>query len=202
MTNRLIVDDLVRDLSEWMAHCHTDDVVLEQLLQRLFYTTRFIDVLSMYKRLAGILMERFPNTILPTTLLQTAIEHLHMKKNQMHSVNSAEGIRTGLTAIRTFMMKLRELKESTIAVERATMKATLYRFHRPYSLYTCTPLQDTSLHIYVHCAPLLFLLVLLCHCPLPAHTPPAHRPTTFNTASTVPRPTAMTPTLQTHTVKQ
>ena len=181
MANGLIVDALIRDLSEWMEHCHTYDVVPElQLLQRLFYTTRFIDVLSMYKRLAGILMERFPNTILPTILLQTAIEHLHMKKNQMHPVNSAEAIRTGLTAIRTFMMKLRELKESTIAVERATMKATLYRFHRPYSLYTCTPLQDTSLHIYVPCAPLLFLLVLLCHCPMPAHTPPAHRPTTFN----------------------
>ena len=180
MANCLIVDDRVRDLSEWMAHCHTDDVVLElQLLQRLLYTKRFIDVLGMYKRLAGILMKRFPNTILPTTLLQTAIEHLHMKKNQMHSVNSAKVIRASLTTIRTFMMKLRELKESTIAVERATMKATLYRFHRPYSLYTYTLLHVTPLHIYVHCAS-LFLVVLLCHCPLPAHSPPANRPTTLN----------------------
>ena len=82
MANCLIVDDLVRDLSEWMAHCHTDDVVLElQLLQRIMSTTKFIDVLGMYKRLAGIFVKRCPNIVLPTTFLQIAIEHLHMKKN-------------------------------------------------------------------------------------------------------------------------
>ena len=43
MANRLLADpcvtaaDLVRDLADWLAHCHTDEVVLElQLIEVIF----------------------------------------------------------------------------------------------------------------------------------------------------------------------
>ena len=56
------VSELVSDLSEWLTHCHSDDVVLElQLLRRTLTATKVIDVLTMYKWLAGILVKRSPN---------------------------------------------------------------------------------------------------------------------------------------------
>lgn len=39
------VSELVSDLSEWLTHCHSDDVVLElQLLKRTLAATKLPDV--------------------------------------------------------------------------------------------------------------------------------------------------------------
>ena len=64
---------LVKDLSEWLTHCHSGDVVLElQRLKRTLTATNMIEALTRYKWLAGILVKRFPNAELPFMALKRA----------------------------------------------------------------------------------------------------------------------------------
>ena len=76
------------------------------------------------------------------------------------------------TTMRQFMSKLRDLKESSVLLDRAARKARLHQFSTSmFSVNIHTVEYITQLHIHVHSASLAFSFALLCRCPslLPPH---------------------------------
>ena len=72
---RVNVADLVADIEKWLTHCATDDLALELLLLqnilgRRTPTTRVLELVTNYKRLASILLQRCPNCMLAEECLR------------------------------------------------------------------------------------------------------------------------------------